>query len=135
MAQEKGSSSWLTCLPLKNLGYYLNKEEFRDSIAMRYGWSIEKIPKSCACGKKNDIDHILTCPLGGYTHLRHNSLRDTFAKLLSTFCYDVQGFPQCGGHGGSPPHTWEILGGYFLVHWVFFTKKYGNRKRRTREVF
>ena len=41
----------------------------------------------------NDIDHLLICPLGGYTHLRHNSLRDTFAELLSVFCKDVSTEP------------------------------------------
>ena len=29
---EKGSSNWLTVIPLKELDYNLNKKEFRDAI-------------------------------------------------------------------------------------------------------
>ena len=39
-AQEKGSSSWLSSLPIKKLGYTLNKQEFRDAVCLRYGWPI-----------------------------------------------------------------------------------------------
>ena len=93
LSQEKGASNWLSCLPLKSLGYCLNKQEFIDAIALRYGWPVRNVPKFCSCGKPSDIDHLLLCPLGGYTHLRHNSIRDTFAKLLSMFCKDVQTEP------------------------------------------
>ena len=47
---EKGSSSWLTALPLYDNSYYLNKGEFwmqsLCDIALRW-----KLPNSCACGK------------------------------------------------------------------------------------
>ena len=43
--QEKGASSWLTALPLKQLGFILNKQEFRDAISLRYNWCILDIPK------------------------------------------------------------------------------------------
>ena len=43
--QEKGASSWLTALPLKQLGFILNKQEFRDAISLRYNWCIPDIPK------------------------------------------------------------------------------------------
>ena len=54
-AKEKGASCWLTAMPLKRLGFILNKQEFRDAIALRYNWSILDIPKYCGCGNKNDI--------------------------------------------------------------------------------
>ena len=89
-AKEKGSSSWLTALPLQNQGYTLNKNEFRDSVALRYGWNISDIPRVCACGSQNNVNHALTCSLDGYTHLRHNNLRDLIAELLSDAkCRDV----------------------------------------------
>ena len=34
MASEKGSSSWLSALPLRSLGYCLNKKDFRDSLLL-----------------------------------------------------------------------------------------------------
>ena len=32
LATEKGSSNWLTVIPLEELDYNLNKKEFRDAI-------------------------------------------------------------------------------------------------------
>ena len=34
--REKGASSWLSVLPLRDHGFTLNKEEFRDALALRY---------------------------------------------------------------------------------------------------
>ena len=87
---EKGASSWLTVLPLKNLGYSLNKQEFQDAIRLRYGWTIPDTPKHCGCGKKNSVDHSLNCHLGGYVHLRHNNIRDTEAKIMKEVAFDVK---------------------------------------------
>ena len=38
LATEKGSSNWLTVIPLKGLDYNLNKKEFKDSIKLQYDW-------------------------------------------------------------------------------------------------
>ena len=38
VATEKGSSNWLTLIPLKELDYNLNKKEFRDAIKLQYDW-------------------------------------------------------------------------------------------------
>ena len=89
-ATEKGASSWLAVLPLKNLGYSLNKREFQDAICLRYGWTIPDMPKHCGCGKKNSVDHSLNCHLGGYVHLRHNKIRDTEAKIMKEVAFDVK---------------------------------------------
>ena len=93
-AKEKGASSWLTCLPIKRLGFILNKQEFRDSIALRYNWYIPDIPNFCGCGKKNSVVHTLSCHKGGYTQMRHNSLRDTMANMMrEAGCTDVRTEP------------------------------------------
>ena len=92
-ATHKGASSWLSALPLKALGYCLNKAEFRDSICLRYNWKIKDIHNFCACGAKNDIDHVMTCKKGGYVSFRHNALRDTEAELLKEVCRDVRTEP------------------------------------------
>ena len=93
-AQEKGASAWLSALPLKRLGYTINKQEFRDGVALRYGWSVPEMPDYCACGKKNSVDHAMICKRGGYVHMRHNALRDTEAKFLSEVCSDVRTEPK-----------------------------------------
>ena len=93
LAKEKGASTWLTALPLKSMGYILNKQEFRDSISLRYGWTINDILKHCACGKKNEVNHSLDCKQGGYVSMRHNAIRDTEANLLREVCKDVRTEP------------------------------------------
>ena len=76
-AMEKGASSWLSALLIKAIGYALSKQEFTDAICMRYGWKVKGIPTHCACGETNSVDHSLICKLGGYTSMRHNSVRDS----------------------------------------------------------
>ena len=94
LAQEKGSGSWLTALPIKSLGYTLNKQQFRDSICLRYGWKVPNTPSYCQCGKKNDVDHALSCPKGGYVIMRHNHIRDLEAELMREVCRDVKVEPE-----------------------------------------
>ena len=48
LATEKGSSNWLTVIPLKELYYNLNKKEFGDAIKSRYDWDITDTPMICA---------------------------------------------------------------------------------------
>ena len=92
-AKEKGASAWLSCLPLKNMGYSLNKQDFQDALCLRYGWPISGVPFHCACGSKNDIDHCLTCKKGGYVNMRHNIIRDTEASIMKDVAYDVHTEP------------------------------------------
>ena len=89
-AQEKGASSWLAALPIRTLGYVLNKQEYRDAVCLRYGWSVKGTPKVCACGNENSVDHSLTCKKGGYVAMRHNALRNVEASLMREVCRDVQ---------------------------------------------
>ena len=84
---------WLTALPLANLGYTLNKQEFRDAVHLRYGWRIADMPIHCSCGDRNDIDHALACKRGGYVVFRHNKIRDLNADLLNQVCKDVKTEP------------------------------------------
>ena len=94
-ACEKGSSSWLSALPLKKMGYSLNKQDFRDAIALRYGWNVPGMPNFCGCGgKPNSMDHILTCKKGGFVSMRHNVLRNTEARLMENVCKDVKIEPE-----------------------------------------
>jgi len=46
-AMEKGASSWLSALPIKAIGYALNKQEFNDATCMKYGWNVKGIPAHC----------------------------------------------------------------------------------------
>ena len=90
LAKEKGASCWLDALPLKKYHFDLTKSEFRDGIALRYGWEPVKLPSNCACNEPFTVSHALHCPKGGYTHIRHNDIRDSFANLLNEVCDDVE---------------------------------------------
>ncbi len=72
----------MSALPLKALGYTLNKQEFRNALCIRYDWPIPNLHNQCACGEKNNVDHALICKKGGYVYYRHNVLAEAEAELL-----------------------------------------------------
>ena len=90
MTSEKGASRGLNALSLSKHCSDLTKTEFRDGIALRYTWEAKKTPAICPCGKDFSLTHALHCAKGGYTHLRHNEIRDVFANLMDDVCHDVQ---------------------------------------------
>lgn len=83
----------MTSLPIKELGYNLNKEQFWDAIRIRYNWTLPKLPSECACGAKYTIQHALSCKKGGFVTLRHNEVRDLTGMLLEEVCKDVRKEP------------------------------------------
>ena len=89
MAQEVGASNWLTTLPLKAKGFHLNKQEFVDALALRYGWPVESLPQQCTCGTPFDATHAMVCKKGGFVCIRHDEVRDITAKMLQEVCHDV----------------------------------------------
>ena len=89
LGKEKGSSIWLTSLPIEEHGFHLHKGEFRDALCLRYGWIIPNTPQFCICGNKFEVDHALSCKRGGFTIQRHNELRDFTASLLTEVCHNV----------------------------------------------
>ena len=38
LAKEKGACSWLEAIPIREQGLYLSRTEFRDAVALRFGW-------------------------------------------------------------------------------------------------
>ena len=88
-AHEKGSSSWLSALPIADHGFHLNKGEFRDTSCLRYDWSLTNVPQHCNCGKQFSVDHAMTCHLGGFLTVRHNDISDITASLLTEVCHNV----------------------------------------------
>ena len=105
LAKEKGSSSWLTALPLAEHSFTLHKGAFHDALALRYGWTPPKLPAKCECGSSFSVEHALTCVKGGFVHCRHNEIRDLTATLLTEVCKDVRVEPEL------QPVTHEVLNG------------------------
>ena len=91
---EPGASNWLTALPIKENGFYLEKQAFWDSLYLRYGINLRNLPTHCVCGNKFTVSHALSCPKGGFISLRHNELRDFTANLLAECHKDVRIEPE-----------------------------------------
>ena len=89
LSTEKGSSSWLSTLPIAEHGFALHKSAFRDALCLRYGWYPSNMPLHCTCGKQFSVEHALSCSHGGFPSIRHNELRDITAELLSEVCHNV----------------------------------------------
>ena len=89
IAQEVGASNWLTSLPIRAKGFNLNKQEFCDALALRYGWPVEGLPEKCACGAIYDSDHAMICKTGGFVCIRHDEVRDLTVKMLKEVCVEV----------------------------------------------
>ena len=66
------------------------KGAFVDALALRYGWALSRTPSSCECGASFTVEHVLSCPRGGFPSIRHNEIRDITANLLTEVCRDVQ---------------------------------------------
>ena len=90
ISSEKSVSNWLTTLHLSEYGFELSKQQFWDAVRLRYGWNIPKLPTTCPCGSKFDIQHSMSCKKGGFISIRHNDLRDLTANMLSEVCKDTE---------------------------------------------
>ena len=86
---EKGASSWLNTLPIKEHDFYLDKQTFWDTIRLRYGIELARLPSKCVCDTNFTVEHALNCKKGGFICTRHNDVRDFTAELLSEVCKDV----------------------------------------------
>ena len=89
LAKEKGSSTWLTALPLIEHGFALHKGAFHDALALRYGWTPSEMPSICTCGSRFSVEHALSCAKGGFPSIRHNEIRILTATLLTEVCHNV----------------------------------------------
>ena len=89
LACEKGDSSWLTAIPLKDMNFDLSKRKFRDALRLRYDWVIPDSPSTSICGCNFNADHAMICKRGGLIIQRHNEIRDLEAELLDMVCHDV----------------------------------------------
>ena len=73
---------WLTTIPHTFNGNVLSKEEFRDSLRLRFGLRIDGLPsKYDGCRADFDITHALNCKKGVVVLRRHEDVNDTFWHL------------------------------------------------------
>ena len=89
ISNETGSSNWLSVVPMRESNYVLKKQQFWDSIRLRYGWPVPGLPVSCLCGGFN-VQHTISCKKGGFVTLQHNEVRDITATISSEVCKGVE---------------------------------------------
>ncbi len=51
--------------------YFLNKQEFKDAVKLRYDWSLNHNPTRCTWGDLFNIDHIMIWGQGGFIIQRY----------------------------------------------------------------
>ena len=90
ISTKKGVSNWLTILPITEHGFELSKQQFWDSVRLRYGREIANLPIFCPCGSKLEIQHSIICKKGGFVSIRDNDLRDLTARIVSEICKDTE---------------------------------------------
>ena len=84
ICQIKGSCLVKCSSPIKDEGYNLSKQIFFDALAVRYRWSLKRLPFKCSCSNKPvfDADHAMSCLTGGFIHKRHDGIRDIIAQAM-----------------------------------------------------
>ena len=72
--------------PSRNMGLpYTNMI----ALCLRYGWPPPLTPSRCVYNKRFTLEHILSCPHGGFPSIRHNKIRNITAHLMSEVCHNV----------------------------------------------
>ena len=92
-SQDKGASSWVNVIPLEDEGFNVSKEEFFDSLRIKYNLPLPLLPVTCVCGQPNNLTHALQCQKGGFVNRRHDNIRDFLVCLLKEVCISVQAEP------------------------------------------
>jgi hypothetical protein len=96
---------WLAAIPLDDSGLALDRQTFRDAVAIRMGLlPPDELPKDCpSCGEEDiEISHLLKCPNGGWVRRRHTEVLKVWAKLMRGVCETVVEEPYLGPVIGGP---------------------------------
>ena len=82
---SKGSSAWLSALPIPSLGLKLSNEQLRICVALRLGTRV-CAPHRCICGAlvQEDGTHGLSCRRNGGRASRHSEANDVIQRALAS---------------------------------------------------
>ena len=81
-SRDKGASSWLNAMPLEDQGLTLNKQEFRDSLRLRYDLSLAICQFIACVGINSSLVTPSLVKRRGVVAQRHDGVRN----LLTTRC-------------------------------------------------
>ena len=80
---QNGASAWLSVPAIAKFNFILNCIQFRDMLCVRYNIPIPDLPKKCACGLINDLQHASVCKKGGFQIGHHDHTVAIWTDLLS----------------------------------------------------
>lgn len=81
LASEKGASAWLTSLLIKEQGFSMHKQAFRDALCLRYGWKPARLPTHRSCGAPFATEHTFSCLKGAYTYVYQSGMTKSETSL------------------------------------------------------
>ena len=91
--RDKGASSWLNAIPTEEHGLPLSKQEFRDSLCLRYNLPLPNLSSYYAFGEVFTVNHAFTCKKGGFIAQRHDTIQDLLTSHISKVCRNVKTEP------------------------------------------
>ena len=75
---------WLSVMPLSVNGTELSRQEFTDTLLLRYARSPGDLPEQCdGCNAKFTVQHALDCKSGGLIIQRHNEIGSELMEWAS----------------------------------------------------
>jgi hypothetical protein len=78
------NGAWLTVIPTTSNGTILGRDEWRDSVRLRYNEAPQGMQSHCdGCNSAMTVEHAMSCKKGGLVTARHNILRDQWHNLLA----------------------------------------------------
>ena len=89
-AKDPGALNWLSAGPLEHPYFVLSKKEFLDAMNLLYQKILKGLPSKCPCGQSFNMTHTLNCKTRNFVTIRHNSVRNFVAQLLTDICNDVE---------------------------------------------
>ena len=81
-------------MALVDQGLLLNKQEFRESLHLRYNVPLSDLPSKCVCCQKYTICHALSCKKGGFVVQRQDDVCNLLTSFLGKVCTNVEVKPQ-----------------------------------------
>ena len=77
------TGGWMAAMPIRLNGTVLSPLEFRDNLALRFGYLPANLPKLCdGCGEVFTVAHAMACKKGGLVHQRHDGYAGEFGCFL-----------------------------------------------------
>ena len=82
-AVDGKTSNWLTVIPIAHHNFDRSAVEFRNTIAIRYGWLLMRMSTCDGCGAPFGLVHALDCKKEGLVTQCHNNSDE---RCLGRYC-------------------------------------------------